>query len=197
MTELTMDDVERVERVRAVTDNFFFWQGLRFIFLGPLVIVAVLANMLSANEAVGNGVVIACLVAATWASTVVGRRYRRDFGSVRPLPGAHATRSRVKWLIVYPLMIASLALDLLYSLPVFVSGLVWAAGLILYRYSTGGGRFHYFALAAAIAVLALAPVAAGLTSREVMNVMFLVLGAGFTACAWLDDREMRSILRGA
>ena len=197
MTQITMDDVERGERVRAVTDNFFFWQGLRFIALGPLVVIALLANMPGVNEMAGNIILAACLVGAIWASSFVGRRYRRDFGSVRPLPGAHAIRSRVKWLIVYPLMFAALAVDLKNPLPVFLSGPVWAAGLMLYRHSTGGGRFHYLVLAATIAALGLAPVAAGLTGKETMTIMFLILGAGYTACAWLDDREMRSILRGA
>jgi hypothetical protein len=30
-----------------------------------------------------------------------------------------------------------------------------------------------------------------------MSLMFLVLGAGYGVCAWLDDREMRRILRRA
>ena len=196
MTQLTMDDVERGARVRAVTDNFFFWQGLRFIPLGPVLMIAALSNMPGTDQPVGKILLVASFVAATWASTIVGRRYRRDFGSVRPIPGAHSTRSRIKWLIVYPLMIASLAVDLKSLLPIFLSGPVWAAGLVLYRHSTGGGRFHYLALAATIAALALAPIAAGLTARETVTIMFLILGAGFTACAWLDDREMRSILRG-
>ena len=197
MAELTMDDVERGARVRAVTDNFFFWQGLRFVALGPVLIIAALANMPGTDQPAGKILLVASVVAAAWASTIVGRRYRRDFGSVRPIPGAHSTRSRIKWLIVYPLMFAALAVDLKNPLPVFLSGPVWAAGLMLYRHSTGGGRFHYLALAATIAALGLAPLAAGLTGKETMTIMFLILGAGYTACAWLDDREMRSILRGA
>ena len=40
MAGITIDDIERSARVRAVTDNFFFWQGRRFIALGPVLIVA-------------------------------------------------------------------------------------------------------------------------------------------------------------
>jgi hypothetical protein len=197
MADLTMDDIERSGRVRAVTDNLFFWQGLRFVSLGPAVMIAALANMPIVHERVGNAVLIACLIAATIASSLIGRRYRRDFGDVRPIPGAHTLRSRLKWLLVYPLMFGALAVDLLQPLPIFVSGPVWAIGLLLYRFSTGGGRDHYIALAAALAALALGPVVAGVTSKQTVTIMFLTLGAGFTACAWLDDREMRSILRGA
>src|SRR5688572_10252716 len=197
MAELTMDDIERSGRVRAVTDNLFFWQGLRFVALGPVVMIAAFANMPGVHERVGKAVLIACLIAATIASSLIGRRYRRDFGNVRSIPGAHALRSRLKWLLVYPLMFGALAVDLLQPLPIFLSGPVWAVGLILYRYSTGGGRDHYFALAAVLAALGLAPVAAEVTSKQSVTIMFLTLGAGFTTCAWLDDREMRSILRGA
>lgn len=197
MAQLTMDDVERGARVRAVTDNFFFWQGLRFVGLGPVMMLAAIANMPGVDRPAGKIVLVACMAAAMWSSTIVGRRYRRDFGSVRPLPGAHATRSRMKWLVVYPLMFGSLAVDLKSLLPILLSGPVWAGGILLYRLSTGGGRFHYVALAAAMASLVLAPLATGLTPKDTVTIMFLILGAGFTACAWLDDREMRSILRGA
>jgi hypothetical protein len=197
MADLTIDDIARSERVRAVTDNLFFWQGLRFVALGPVMMIVALAQMPGIDERVGNGMLVVCLIAATFASSLVGRRYRRDFGEVRAIPGAHAIRSRLKWLLVYPLMFGALAVDLLRPLPLFVSGPVWAAGLILYRQSTGGGRGHYLALAAALAALALAPVAAGVTSKQTMSVMLLLLGAGFGVCAWLDDREMRGVLRGA
>ena len=96
MSELTIDDIARGERVRAVTDNFFFWQGLRFVPLGPALMVAALAYLPGVHESVGDSVLIVCLIAAMLASTWVGRRYRRDFGHVRPIPGAHALRSRLK-----------------------------------------------------------------------------------------------------
>jgi hypothetical protein len=197
MAEITIDDIERSERVRAVTDNFFFWQGLRFVALGPLLILASLSDTLGMHKKVGDVVLIACMIAAIFASTAIGKRYRRDFGHVRPIPGAHVLRSQLKWLVVYPLMFGALAVDLLRPMPILVSGPVWAIGILLYRASTGGGRSHYVALAGCIAALGLTPLIASVTGREMVSLMFLVLGAGFTACAWLDDREMRSILRGA
>ncbi len=197
MSGLTIDDIARGERVRAVTDNFFFWQGLRFVPLGPALMVAALAYLPGVHESVGDSVLIFCLIAAMLASSWIGRRYRRDFGHVRPIPGAHALRSRLKWLLVYPLMLGALAVDLLRPMPILVSGPVWAVAILLYRGSTGGGRGHYITLAAMIAALALAPLLADSTSKQAVPILFLTLGAGFTACAWLDDREMRSILRGA
>ena len=139
MAGITTDDIDRSERVRAVTDNFFFWQGRRFIALGPVLIVAGFIANARLDQRLVDGLLLAVVVLALIVSALVGRRYRAEFGSVRPLPGAHALRSRIKWLLVYPAMFASLLLDSLYSasLPVFLSGFVWAVGLVLYRKSTG------------------------------------------------------------
>jgi hypothetical protein len=199
MAGITIDDIERSERVRAVTDNFFFWQGRRFIALGPVLIVAGLVANARLDEWLANGLLIAAIVLALIVSALAGRRYRAEFGSVRPLAGAHALRSRLKWLLVYPAMFASLLLDSLYSasLPVFLSGFVWAVGLVLYRKSTGGGRVHYLTLAACLAGLGLAPLATAMTSRDMIAVMMLVLGTGYTAAVLLDDDEMRAVMKGA
>lgn len=199
MAGITADDIERSARVRAVTDNFFFWQGRRFIALGPLLIAAVFATNADLDDRLANGLILAAAVLAMIVSARIGRRYREEFGRVRPIPGAHAARSRIKWLFVYPAMFGALALDMLYPrvLPVFLSGFVWAAGLALYRRSTGGGRTHYLVLAACLAGLGLVPLATAIDSRALVSVMMLVLGTGYTACVLLDDDEMREIMRGA
>jgi hypothetical protein len=198
MAELTVQDIARSERVRAITDNLFFWQGLRFVALGPVMLLAGLFSSLpEVHGPAGKVVLVAAMVAAMFASARLGRRYRQEFGSVSPIPGAHRTRSLAKWLLVYPAMFGALAFDLLWPSPFLVSGLVWAGGILLYRRSTGGGRDHYLVLAAALAALTPAPLAAGVTSEAMSSVMFILLGAGYTACAWLDDREMRRVLKGA
>lgn len=198
MTGITIDDVERSARVRAVTDNFFFWQGRRFIALGPVLIVAGFIASPGVDERLAKGLLIAVLAVGLIVSAYIGRRYRAEFGSVRPIPGAHALRSRIKWLLVYPAMFASLMLDsYVPSLPVFLSGFVWAVGLVLYRKSTGGGRVHYLTLAACLAGLGLVPLATAITSRDMVPVMMLVLGVGYTAAVLLDDDEMRAVMKGA
>jgi hypothetical protein len=198
MADLRIEDIERSERVRAVTDNFFFWQGRRFIGLGPVLIVAGLIAKAPFDERLAKGLLVAAAVLALIVSARIGRRYRAEFGSVRPIPGAHRTRSRVKWLLVYPAMAASLALDMIYpALPLFLSGFVWAVCLALYRRSTGGGRTHYLVLGACLAGLGLVPLATGIDGRTLVSVMLLVLGTGYTAAVLLDDDEMRDILRGS
>ena len=198
MAELTAYDIDRSQRLRAVTDNFFFWQGLRFVALGPVMILAALvASLPAVHEWTGNFILIAAMLAALFASARLGRRYRGEFGSVSPIPGAHRVRSLMKWLVVYPLMFGAFALDLLRPMPILVSGLVWGGAILLYRRSTGGGRDHYLVLAAALAALALGPLAAGVTSKAMTYVMIIVLGAGFSICTILDDREMRRVLKGA
>ena len=198
MAELTAHDIDRSQRLRAVTDNFFFWQGLRFIALGPVMILAgIVASLPSTHERIGDLILLGGIIVAIFASARLGRRYRDEFGSVRGIPGAHRMRTQAKWLLVYPVMFGALAIDLLWPTPILISGPVWAGAVLLYRRSTGGGREHYFVLAAVLAALALAPLAAGVTSKAMCYVLFIVLGAGFSACAWLDDREMRRVLKGA
>lgn len=197
MAGITIDDIERSARVRAVTDNLFFWQGKRFVALGPAVILAAFATLPGVHKLVGNGVLIAAMIGAILLSGWLGRRYREEYGGVRPIPGAHARRSRLKWLLVYPAMIGALALDMIYPLPVLVSGPVWAGAIWLYRRSTGGGRDHYLVLAATLAALAPAPLLLGIASGRAVPLMLMLLGAGYAVSAWLDDREMRSVLRGA
>ena len=198
MAEITAHDIDRSQKLRAVTDNFFFWQGLRFVALGPVMMLAALiASQPAVHERISNFILIAAMLAALFASSRLGRRYRREFGSVSPIPGAHRVRSLAKWLIVYPLMFGAFALDLFRPMPILVSGLVWGGAILLYRQSTGGGRDHYLILAAAVAALTLGPLAAGVSSKGMSYVMMLVLGAGFSVCAILDDREMRRVLKGA
>ena len=198
MAELTVHDIDRSQRLRAVTDNIFFWQGLRFVALGPVMILAgVVASLPELNERIGNLLLVAALVAATVASARLGRRYRREYGSVSPIPGAHRVRSMAKWFAVYPIMFGAFALDLLQPMPILVSGPIWAGAILLYRHSTGGGRDHYLVLAAMVGALALGPVVADITSKAMTYMMFVVLGAGFSVCAVLDDRELRRVLKAA
>lgn len=198
MADMMRSDIERAERLRAVTDNLFFWQGLRFVPFGPFLILAALASSYSgAFRWLVTAMIVAAMLGATYASTMFATRYRREFGSVRPIPGAHATRSALKWFLIYPVMFASLALDLFWRSPILISGVVWGGAVLLYRHSTGAGREHYFVLAAAIGILSLAPAAIGVTSKEAVTLLFLVLGAGYTICGLLDDRQMRRIVKPA
>ena len=70
-------------------------------------------------------------------------------------------------------------------------------GLVLYRKSTGGGRVHYLTLAACLAGLGMVPLATAITSRDMVPVLMLVLGVGYTAAVLLDDDEMRAVMKGA
>jgi hypothetical protein len=72
MAGLTMDAIERSERVRAVTDNFFFWQGLRFVALGPVMMIVALATMAGVEEGIANALLVAAVVGATFASAAGG-----------------------------------------------------------------------------------------------------------------------------
>jgi len=199
MAGLTVDDVKRGERLRAVTDNFFFWQGLRFAPIGvAMIVLAFVTAREDLDERVANGLLIATVAAAVVAIRIIGKTYHRDYGAVRGIPGAHSRRSRFKWLLVYPIMFAAVIADLaIETLPVMLSGVTWAIGLVLYRASTGGERNHYLVLAAALAALSLGPLAIAVTAKQMVTVMLLVLGAGYTVAALLDDKELRELMPGA
>jgi hypothetical protein len=184
--------------VRDVTANFFFWQGLRWVPLGVALIVLALASTVGARDAAwAPWVMRGTLALALWLSTTVaGRYYRRTFGAVRALPGLHTRRTAIKWLVVYPAMVGAMILDGTLELPVFLSGFAFAAGIVAYRHSTGGGRAHYLAAAGALAVIALLPLT-GLvpTGRALFSPFIGLLGAIYVVGGVLDHHELVRILR--
>ena len=95
----------------------------------------------------------------------------------------------VKWFLVYPLMISSLVIDMVFKPAFFVTGPIWAGGILAYWRSTGRGRPHY--LVAALCMLALSLVQwLGFVGpgRRMFSVFGLVL-----IC--LADRQDRRIQR--
>lgn len=198
MAELTAHDIDRGARVRAVTDNLYFWQGLRFIIVGPTLIASAFLNRFEGDNrwAILTALVI-LLGVFTPLSMRIERRYREEFGHVRARAGAHRTRSQVKWMLIYPLMFGSLLLDAIAQLPVYVSGFTWGLGAVLYQRSTGGGRTHWLMLAALLVALGLAPLTGAVTTGGAGTLMMLLAGFGMLAASWLDDREMRETLQAA
>ena len=187
------------DRVRAVTANFFFWQGLRWVPLGAMLILVSLLRV--GREAFGrtitNIVALLGVIVAVWLSTsVLDRYYARTYGRVQGIPGQHARRSRIKWLIVYPAMGLALVLDWQLNAPIFISGLVFAAGIEAYRRSTGGGRIHYIVASALLAVVAFAPLTDLASSRELLVPFFGMLGAIYIIGGLLDHRELQRTLGG-
>ena len=186
-----------LERVRAVTANFFFWQGLRWIPMGFVLILFALGPF--AQQRLGiprtEEVTLVLMLVATWLSTtVLGRYYARRYGRVQGIPGQHARRTSIKWLVVYPAMFAALILDWKLNAPMFISGAVFAAGIEAYRRSTGGGRRHYIAGAILLALMTFAPLAGIGSSRELLFPLLGVLGGIYVIGGALDHRELVKIL---
>jgi hypothetical protein len=187
-----------LHEVRAVTANYFFWQGLRWVPMG--VVLCVMAAALTGDWVPGvlrDWGIWPLLVTALWLSTsVLGRYYRRNFGDVRADADQHARRTSIKWLVIYPAMMASMVVDMKLTLPLLLSGLVWGASIELYRRSTGGGRFHYAVAAVLLGALGLLPLAgAGLTGRSGMTLLIGVVGVVYIVGGLLDHRALVRILR--
>lgn len=198
MAELTAHDIDRGARVRAVTDNLYFWQGLRFVIVGPTLIAVAFLNRLAGDNPWPIVAALATLLVIFGPLSVrIERRYREEFGHVQGRVGAHRRRSRAKWMLVYPLMFGSLLLDAMVPLPFYLSGFTLALGAVLYQRSTGGGREHWLMLAALLVALGLAPLTGAVTTEGAGTLMMLLAGFGMLAASWLDDREMRRILEAA
>jgi cell division protein FtsW (lipid II flippase) len=134
-----------VERIRRVTSNYFFWQGLRWVPIGLVVMALGLrrTNWSPIADAWEDTLILCLIVLVMALSPLIGVYYRRSFGDVRDDPDAHQRREMMKWLLVYPLMILSLVIDMKFKPAFFVTGPVWCSGILAYWLSTGRGRPHY------------------------------------------------------
>lgn len=193
---MTVDD-RRLERIRSVTDNYFFWQGLRLVPMGAGLLVVALrwTPWWPFPDPWNDLVLILVLAIALTASWAIGSSYRRTFGDVRGRPGAHARREMVKWLLVYPVMVAALVVDGLVRTPVFVTGPVWGAATAAYWWSTGRGRPHYLVAAVVLAIYGLLPLfgvyPAGLAA---ISPFFALLGVIYMVGGVLDHLELKRLL---
>lgn len=187
-----------VERIRRVTSNYFFWQGLRWVPIG-IVVMALGLRRTNWSPIAGawEDLLILCLIVLVMAlSPLIGVYYRRSFGDVRDDPDAHQRREMMKWLLVYPLMILSLVIDIKFKPAFFVTGPVWCSGILAYWLSTGRGRPHY--LIASMSMLGLSALQSfGFVEpgKQMFSVFALVLGAIYIIGGLLDHRELCRILR--
>jgi hypothetical protein len=187
----------RSERIRAVTANYFFWQGLRWV---PGGLIMVLAGLLWSDwwpftGWIEDALLIGVLLAALGLSAGIGRYYRRAFGHVSPFPGQQARRNIVKWLVFYPAMVASLLIDGLTRVPFFLSGSVWGAAIVAYWWSTGRGRHHYLVAGAVVVGLTFVPPAGVVaTGTGMLSLFFVVLGVIYVVGGVLDHLELRHFL---
>jgi hypothetical protein len=192
--------IESPERINALTSNFFFWQGLRWVPLGAalLIIAWSYSSASILPESWQSPLMVVVMAVALWLSAVAGRWYARSFGRVRGIPGQHARRTRTKWLVVYPLLVVALVIDGFVRPPMLVSGVAFAAAIEAYRRSTGGGRRHYIIASALFFALTFAPTA-GLSTRGVaaVNLLLALLGATYVVGGVLDHLELRRMLPGS
>src|SRR5215212_1064199 len=120
-----------LDRIRAVTANFFFWQGLRWVPMGFALIVFAVAPYF--KGVIGKPwmsiATFASLAVALWLSSdVFGRYYTKTYGRVEGIPGQHVRRSTIKWFVVYPAVFVAMIVDWKLSTPVFLSGLAFGVG---------------------------------------------------------------------
>jgi len=187
-----------LRRLHAVTDNFFFWQGLRWIPMGFALMVSSIAMMpgVPLSKDVRPWIGVPFMVIALWLSTrVLGRYYARHFGRVRMDLSRHKTRTSVKWFVVYPAIAAAFIVDARWHPPVLVSALVFGAAIEAYRESTGGGRLHYVVAAVGFVAFSLLPALGVLfTGKGALGAVIGLTGVVYAIGGLLDHREMVRIL---
>lgn len=194
---MKVSEAARLERIRGVTANYFFWQGLRWVPGGFIMLIAGLlwSDWWPFTGLVEDVVLIGALLAVLSASVAIGRYYRKVFGRVSGVPGQHALRNALKWFVFYPAMLASLLIDGLTRIPFFVSGIVWGVAIVAYWWSTGRGRHHYLVAAAGLFVLAFLPTLEVVASGEpILSLFFVVLGGIYMVGGVLDHLELRRLL---
>jgi hypothetical protein len=194
---MMMADETKLDRIRSVTANYFFWQGLRLVPVGLILVTAGLlwTDWWPLTGWVEDVVMVAVLLAALGVSVAVGRYYQRVFGHVADIPRLHTRRNAIKWLVFYPAMIASLLIDALTQIPFLISGPIWGAAIFAFWWSTGRGRNHYLVAASLLVALAFLPtlgmVAGG---RPTLSLFFIVVGGIYVVGGLLDHLELRRLL---
>jgi hypothetical protein len=190
-------DQRRLERIRSVTDNYFFWQGLRLVPMGAALLVVALrwTPWWPLVDPWNDLVLILVLAIGLTASWAIGSSYRRTFGDVRARFGAHERRDTLKWLVVYPVMVCALVIDGIVRPAVFVTGPVWGAATVAYWWSTGRGRPHYLVAAALFSIYGLLPIL-GLYPSGVAAIspFFALLGVVYMVGGVLDHFELKRLL---
>jgi len=187
-----------LRRIRDLTANFFFWQGLRWVPMGAALLLFTWSTMPSFPFSAPWRDAMPWLTLALGLGTswLCGKYYVRTYGHVRTLPGMHARRDAIKWGIVYPAMALALIIDGLLKPPLMVSGLVFALGIEAYRRSTGGGRRHYLLASVIFGLATLAPTLGVVQpGRDVLAFVLGGLGSVYMIGGVLDHLELRRMLQ--
>ena len=188
----------RLREIHDVTDNFFFWQGLRLIPMGAALLgsAALLSPEVPIPAGLREWIALLLLAVALWLSTaVLGQYYSSHFGRVRGDPSRHVTRTMVKWLIAYPGIIVAMLVDARIGPGVVVSGLVFASAIEAYRQSTGGGRGHYIVAAIGLVAFSVLPVFGVVQAgKHALTPLIGIIGLIYMVGGVLDHRELVRVL---
>jgi hypothetical protein len=190
--------MEKMQSIRAVTANYFLWQGLRTAAIGPILIVSGLSLLqpswypFDSEDALP---LLATLILGCIGFLAAGRYYEKTFGSVRGLPGQHTRRDVIKWFIVYPVMFLATYLDAKFAPKLGISGIVWAAATLAFWWSTGRGRLHYIPAAILLALTSFLPLFGVIPpGAESVGMVMTVVGAVYIVNGVLDHLELMRIL---
>src|SRR5262245_34959736 len=120
-----------LRRMYAITANYFFWQGLRWVPPGAALLLFAWSSMPSFPLPASwrDATPWLALTFGFVASWLIGKYYAHSYGYVHSLPGMHARRNALKWSVAYPVIALALLVDGLLKPPIIVFGLVFAVSI--------------------------------------------------------------------
>ncbi|MFQ5562582.1 MAG: hypothetical protein ACE5FO_03340 [Parvularculaceae bacterium] len=193
---MTQSDADLARRITA---HLPYWQGLRFVPFG-LALIVFAAKMGEWTDFPGPMLDQVVPVAGGTAFIVyllLAGYYRRTFGSVSYSRTTRRSRTIVEILIAAPLMLGSIALDLLTPLPVFLSGAAWGLSILIFWAATGRGRGYYLFGAFVVAAMTFAPlVNPEWSARVLIPPLFAAFGLTFVIGGVLDHLTFRRVMQG-
>jgi hypothetical protein len=173
-------DRQSLAQIQELTSNYSDRQGLRVIPIALAVMVQAFPHWYP-NKILGFDSMVMTLAAGFIGYWLIGRYYRRRFGSVEELP-YEGMGLPLQLGAVFVAFIFSITLDLMLQPRVFVSGLVIAAWLIIASWPSRRLRREYSTIGFVLVLLSLAPLA-GVTLADAgraygfwFGVMLLIAG---------------------
>jgi hypothetical protein len=175
--------MNNLERIRAVTANFYLLQGLRLVPIG-LWLMAAGSGLLGAP---GNCTLalpaLLVTMALYWAA---GRYYERNFGRVERA-AADRRAENIAGVVMLAALLVAQAIESVWRLPFSLLALVIAAFLFYVHWRTPGGfRKHYLGLAVLLAALSVVPLFLNRDAQGLWPALQVVTGAALAAGGLLD-----------
>lgn len=188
-----MTDLERLERIRQVTPYFVYWQGLKLLPAGAVMLAMIPLLYIGPNTALFWTLYLTLVVVGSLVYRMVSANYQQLFGKVQN----SKINRRVDKLTVYvwiPLLIGVFVFDAFSNWPLALTGLAYAVFFIWSQQITGGGRNHYLWAAGLYLLFTFSPLL-GFDTETRWTLFITISGVVMIVTGILDHLELMRIFR--